>query len=467
MRKRIRLFSKVTMFTLYFLFGHLLIFAVFLFATPFMIGETDISYTIDDILSPAEKTTYAHILDDRVFSLEARVALIEAAEETAYMSSFSVSTGEAKNVVLGALHEAAERGVEVKILLDAVSRYGTVTDYNRLAAVAMHENIELRLYEPLNFLLPHTLNNRFHDKMFLVDNQFATSGGRNLADRYFLPHDDEDQGTFDRDVLIFGDPGETIPAVADMHAYFLEVFHHDFSRPLRTFTSNDEALADIRADYEAFIQARDMDDIMDKIIADAIKVDNATFVRGPIERGMKYPVVLETLAALAETEDEWFIQSPFIIFSSPMRDFLPDYQNREITILTNNTAYSPNPFARGGYLHHREDLASIATLYEFQSTASIHGKTMVFGDSISVIGAYNLDPRSTFMSTENMVVIVGEEFTEELMTVLDTYVARSLEVNPDGSYVDHEDITPIEPSWRRRMQLRFTYVVAYFFDFML
>ena len=53
-------------------------------------------------------------------------------------------------------------------------------------------------------------------------------------------------------------------------------------------------------------------------------------------------------------------------------------------------------------------------------TQSSHTKTLVIDDRLSVVGSYNLDMRSTYVDTEVMFVIHGEEFN----AVLEHYLAE-------------------------------------------
>jgi len=458
LRRRI---IKGALLALYFLCMHVLIFGVLPFSTALFIGESGLDYDVESMLSEAEETTYAGVLDERGFSFDARVALIESAESSIEISSFSASDGETLDTIAGALYHAAEDGVDIRLLFDGLAHTVTLSDYRILHTLNAHENIDIRWFEPPNPLLPYTIQNRMHDKMFIIDETYATSGGRNINDRYF--REDPDSGTFDRDVYVFGD-GAGHSTVTDMRAYFDTLFESDYTIAHPRDTVDEEILTSIEAARIAFLEEKDPEMIMKTLKADAHEVKNATFVHGPTDRGKKDPVVLKTMSALAEERDEWFAQSPYIVFSRTMRHYLPEHDDQSITLLTNNIAKNPNPWGAGAYLRHRQSLAE-HTLYEFQSPASLHAKSMTFGDDISAIGALNMDPRSAFLSTENMVVVVGEAFTEDFHSTLDYYKERSLEVDEDGSYQDGppEAYTPSIP---RMISLRMRQGIAHLFDYM-
>ena len=78
----------------------------------------------------------------------------------------------------------------MRLLLDDLNTAGLDPT---IAALDVHPNIEVRLYNPLsnagtwlNFLTDFTrVNRRMHNKSFTVDNQVSVVGGRNIGNEYF------------------------------------------------------------------------------------------------------------------------------------------------------------------------------------------------------------------------------------------------------------------------------------------
>ena len=50
---------------------------------------------------------------------------------------------------------------------------------------------------------------------------------------------------------------------------------------------------------------------------------------------------------------------------------------------------------------------------EFDGDYSTHAKTILIDDDLVVIGSFNVDLRSTYMNTEIVAVIAGEEFQDQ------------------------------------------------------
>ena len=453
-------------------FLYTFIFSVLVFNVP-LTATSDIVYDVEAMMSRDDSVagTYATVVDDNAFALNSRLAMIESAEEAIDISYYSIHDGYSRDVFFYALHEAAERGVSIRIIIDGVFYPQTFRDKDALDALTAHENVRFKLFEPYNPALPHAIQNILHDKLMIVDDVYGMTGGRNIGDRFFKEGVEGGySSTYDRDILIHSETGPH-PTVTAMRTYYDELFHHAYSEPYEPDTDNDhtEALENMQAAMHAHRteQAYTKDAVLSRIDEKKVEVENATFVHGPLNRMHKDPVVFETLCAIAENSETWFIQSPYIVFSNLMRERMPEYDSKDITVLTNNMVDNTNLFAVSGYRRYREDIAAHSTLYEYQGDMTIHGKTMTFDDDISVIGSFNLDPRSVSLSTESVIVVVSKDFQDSLNAVIDSYLQQSLAVDTEGSYIDRESVTPAELTRGRRWLLRALSALTYFFDPML
>ena len=104
-------------------------------------------------------------IDDNQDALLWRLRLIEAAQEQIILATFDFWDEEGGRDVMGALWNAAERGVEVQVLVDGLNGGGRpLSSSDLFCQLAAHENVEVRLYNPLNLLAPWKTNYRMHDK---------------------------------------------------------------------------------------------------------------------------------------------------------------------------------------------------------------------------------------------------------------------------------------------------------------
>ena len=121
------------------------------------------------------------------------------------MSTFSFQSDEAGKQVIAALQRAAERGVEVRILVDGFNSVLKMSGNPYFYALTAHENVEIRIYNRANPLIPWKGMSRMHDKYLVADEEVYILGGRNTFN-YFLG-DQDSHKNHDRDVLVYNTGG--------------------------------------------------------------------------------------------------------------------------------------------------------------------------------------------------------------------------------------------------------------------
>ena len=106
---------------------------------------------------------------------------------------------------------AADRGVQIRLLLDDLSAAGRDRVF---FALAQHDNIEVRTFnafrarrsitQALEFFVGFgRLNHRMHIKTIVADGHAGITGGRNIGDRYFGIFEEFIQS--DLDIMFAGD----------------------------------------------------------------------------------------------------------------------------------------------------------------------------------------------------------------------------------------------------------------------
>ena len=86
--------------------------------------------------------------------------------------------------MMASLLHAADRGVSVRILVDGISGFLDVKRNSWFQALASHENVSIRIYNPINLLKPWNLQARMHDKYVIVDQKMYLLGGRNTTNLF-------------------------------------------------------------------------------------------------------------------------------------------------------------------------------------------------------------------------------------------------------------------------------------------
>ncbi|OIJ17660.1 hypothetical protein BKP37_01680 [Anaerobacillus alkalilacustris] len=417
------------------------------------------------------------LVDDRYEAGIARIHMIDTAQHTLTISYYTIHPGQSSDIFFSRIISAADRGVQVRVLLDGLFHNLKGNRKEILYSLSYHPGIELKFYEPFDMFRPWTWNNRLHDKLIIADQELAMIGGRNIGDKYFAP-DGYEGASNDRDVIIINtDTANSKESVInDMKNYFEYVWNHDFSKyPLSQLTKAKEevgkkTLSDFRRYTEigGGLEYQDID-----WIERSLPTNKITFIHNPIDRLNKEPWVwYEITRLMKKAEKSIFIQSPYIIPTNKMLNHIDenDITAKEIVILTNSLAATPNKLAFSGYLRYRDTIAnSSVKLFEYQGpTESLHTKTYVFDSRISLIGSFNLDPRSTYLSTESMVVIDSEELANNLERKINNHLKYdSLKVKVDGEYYKNPMVVEEHVPFSKAIITRGLSIFMRFFEFML
>ena len=403
-----------------------------------------------------------YVLERGSDALVARAWLADNAVQSITVQYFIWSVDNIGLLAMESLLRAAERGVKVRVIVDdLLVKFPDKT----LLAMALHPNIDIRIYNPkvsvgvplqrkvLNLLSDFRgINQRMHDKTFVVDGKVAIAGGRNMATEYF----DYNHGyNFrDRDALLFGevvkpmaDSFETFWAsplsvpveqlfdgigllkkrvsvrdaevrkiYADLHAYAAS--KENFAPEVRN------AITDLPANFAAI--ARDVTWGRVDFIGDVPGKDLSPAAPGEPMR------TAEALARLVETaQRSVVIQSPYLVLSDEAFVIFQRLRERgvKVRISTNSMASTDNLPAFSGYRNQREQLLRmgleiheykpapeirsalvrrIAALKQEPPVFALHAKTLVVDSRVTYIGTFNLDPRSQNLNTEMGVVVHSE-----------------------------------------------------------
>lgn len=469
--KKKKVFRKI----LYVYLMYILVFAVLLFT----IQKPKTQNYIEHFNQTYPDTTNS----DRVLLLEGgedafdmRINLMENAKETMDIVYYTVEEGMTSSLFMGAILDAADRGVQVRLILDGVL-HGIKGELKDLKyTLSAHPNITFKVYEPLSLINVSLWNKRLHDKIMIIDGNKAIIGGRNIGDKYFVKDNSNGNYTKDRDVLIYDAIDDPNSSVKHMQYYYNKLIDYDGTSLMFSKLSKSK-LKKARLAKEKFIALYDsyIQDNLSKVdTIDLMDVtqesDNVRFIYNPIGQSKQEPWILEEILRLAKESDSILVQSPYVI---PSRRMINLYQSKDLIadkfqILTNSYASSPNVMAMSGYAHKRKDLSKLGfEIHELQSQVPIHAKSYIFDNNISVIGSYNLDARSTFINTESMVIIEGEGFTDTLQTAMNVDLENSLILDKNGKYIKNNNVKVLKMGRIKSLIIKFLSWFSLFFDGLL
>lgn len=384
-------------------------------------------------------------------SYATRWDLIDRAEKSLHMVSFSFMRDDTTRRLAGVVADKTRQGVEVKMIVDDASLYTTfsrhilrkmetagaeVLTYENPFRYARPSGVKGR---PVRRLIRNTkvaIKRRFHEKYLVVDGSEAVLGGMNWGTKYALGGTD-DKWWRDTDVHLTG------PVVADIQRRFLlDVFVYraldDAWRRWRD--RNFDPVAHIE---EARRQAEQYMIDHEATYFPALSPTGEHRIRYVGHKPWDEQFVPLTNAALllirsAERTIYWGchgVRPPRMV-----AEHLAAAAARgvEIHLITNSRRSSRSLMGRGllGWMHwecsnHFRWLTDHGIhVYEWQKPGAFHSKNMVVDDEVAVIGSYNVANGSTFHHTESAVIVYGGEFPREVRRQFSVDLASCKEVLP-------------------------------------
>lgn len=391
-----------------------------------------------ELWSQYEERLRTEAAPERVKSIESaedallyRLRLIENAKEEIVFSTFDLRADGSGQDIMAALYGAAQRGVRVRVIVDGLNGFLHLQNSGVLRALAAEENVEVRFYDPIDLLRPWKLNYRLHDKYLIADGEKYILGGRNTNDLFLGSYQEEQN--IDRDLLVVSDGGEGT-SVSQLLSYFESVWSQPENR---TITGKASSQTDALRERDAFLRsgfpeafaAVDWE-------AETTAVARVSLFSGSPLAEAKAPELWDALVRLMAQGDDVLLQTPYIICNHKMYDDLEQLAaSRQVRVLTNAVENGANPSGCSDYLREKQNILSRGLdVYEVVCGQSLHTKTILIGDDLSVVGSFNADMRSAYLDTELMLVIESEALNAALRQESETYITQSrLALHDDGT----------------------------------
>ena len=437
------------------------------------------------------------LLDSVDAAFTSRLALIDRAQRSLDLQYYAIHADASTAVLLERMRAAARRGVRVRILLDD---FNTVGEDAQVLRLAFEPGIELRLFNPVpgprGSLVSRVLGSlhdvegmqkRMHNKLFIADNAWGITGGRNLGDAYF--GGDDKSNFVDLDVLASG------RIVRDMSASFDRYWNDELAYPVQSLLEPKD-LEELRKDVpKAADPARAPAPAQNASLTPAstvlpnVTATDVVSARRPAMDLQRVPltwapsllladkpgkigpgedeanagetVVDGLLQLMRQARRELLIVSPYFVPGEAMMKEFAELRRRGIAVrvLTNSLASNDAPAAHAGYRRYRRELLAMGVeLHEMRadpasaglenggarksggsgvslgstaggsksgtSRASLHSKAVIIDRHLSVIGSMNLDLRSQRKNSEVALVIRGPALAQSCAGLIETTFAR-------------------------------------------
>jgi phosphatidylserine/phosphatidylglycerophosphate/cardiolipin synthase-like enzyme len=413
------------------------------------------------------KKSSVTLLEKGEESLLLRLHLIRSAQKSIDIQTFIWVNDEVGHLVLSELLEAAKRGVKVNIIIDQLFSMGNSWFLAEIAT--LHENLNVRMFNPL-FNEGHTspfdffsaitcclynLNRRMHNKLFLVDDKYGITGGRNYNDRYF--DWDADFNYRDRDALAVGNVAK------EMKASFLQFWNSQWVVQLENLDDialrilNDEekksqwGLSTSQKSRKVKLSVYNWNLIKKLFVDTAIQVDQIEyfsdspeklFVKSKEAKSNYKQLSLKIRDLIVSAESKLLFQTPYLVLSKKAYRALRKVHKRkphvDITVSTNSLASTDAYYVYAiSFKHKKKYLKKLnLNIFEYkqkpeyqeplfannnhteETRFGLHSKSIVIDDTISLIGSHNFDHRSDVLNTESGLIIQSQELAEKLTNII-------------------------------------------------
>lgn len=333
----------------------------------------------------------ARLLIDGPATFAAMFEDIDAAREHIHIETFILHDDEVGRRLLSRLIRARERGVRVRVLVDA---FGSFELPDARLDALREQGIEIRKFHPLDPTEDPRIwrsNNRNHRKIMVVDGRVAYTGGINFSDTYSesslsVPHAARrsDAAWRDTHVRLEG------PVVAKIQHSFVALWNKDL-----------DAREHLAGEH-LFPPLREAGDMIAGIVAssggDDREFDIYSVLTAAIEHAQERVWITQAYFA----PDEAFIGTleDAARRGVDVRMILPGVSDAPLVIHASRSSY-------GGLLD------AGVKIYE-RTSSTLHAKTVVIDGVWSTIGSANFDYRSFVHNWELNAVIIDRDFGQAM-----------------------------------------------------
>ncbi len=376
------------------------------------------------------------ILSDEYSALTVRNDLMRDAEKEILLCTYIIEGDEIGYNNLKMLAEAAQRGVQVRIILDGLGKRVP----KKMLLYMKDRGVQIKIYNKKNWKRPFMLYRRLHGKMLIVDGQYCLIGGRNLNDQYYRM---DSVGNFlDREVLIRSDK-----AVDEARSHFNEMWNHEvLCTDLKgSFDPADQEQCQLLLDSSALTVKTQMPLLRKVRRADMVNTSDAVkptanpvhFVypgftyrkNGRIRRSNRIDrrVTHALQELVAEADSTLEIESAYFMLTRSWFKCLKAAQKRgvRIRVITNSATSNDLPIIQAVYANRRGRYRRAGIqLYEYCGVRMVHLKTLTIDKEVAMIGSYNLDQTSEKRNTEVAAWVKDPFVALEQQKLFEKYLAH-------------------------------------------
>lgn len=320
----------------------------------------------------------------------AMTGAIRAARASVDLESYIFVNDHAGRIFADALIDAARRGVQVRLLVDAVGgKLGALRDEMERAGV------RVRTYRPIRLFSIYKIGKRTHRKILVVDGRVCFTGGLGIQDLW-LGNAASPKQWRDTQARVEG------PVAAQMQA----IFGEDWTYTTGEILGGDRFFPRIETAGTA--------------LAQAIKVSRGD--ASSLAKMLYYVAIQSATKSI-------HIQNAYFLPDKQVRDALVAAVRRGVDVRVMVPGKQIDlPYVRfASRLHYGELLRGGVHIYEYQPTM-MHNKTMVVDRLYTTIGSINFDARSMQKNAEESLAFYDPDVAARMEEIFDRDLKSCREV---------------------------------------
>jgi cardiolipin synthase len=336
--------------------------------------------------APVTLGNQVEVLLDAHTAYPAKLRAIADARQSIDAAYYIFRDDETGRLFRAALIAAVERGVRVRVLVDALGSFGL----GRFLRPIKRAGGEVRHFLPMSLLQGWSVNLRNHRKILVVDGETGFTGGLNIGDEYLADHGKLGRWR-DTHLVLRG------PSVAN--------------------------LAEVFADDWAFTTRGALEPVPPVPMVDGAQQMVQIVPSGPDDRGEAIFNVFFTAISTARSSID--LTTPYFIPDMAISVALKSAAMRGVRVRMIVPRRSDQPITATASRSYAEELIDVGIeIYRYEP-GMIHAKTLLVDDAFASVGTANMDVRSFRLNFEVNALIYGGSAVADLKRSFEDDLALS------------------------------------------
>jgi cardiolipin synthase len=327
------------------------------------------------------------LLTDYKGSLSRLIAEIDSARTHVHLLYYIYGDDDFGQRVTDALIRAAKRGVQCRVLLDAVGSKAALrrqAPQMRRAGIEVHAALQVKLFRRNSA----RFDLRNHRKIAVIDGAIAYTGSQNIVDGEFVPG-------FPNEELVMRVTG---PVVAQLQAVFVA------DRFFETGTTLEQA--------QAFPDLPETGHTIAQVLPS-----------GPgYQRDNGQEIMVSLLYAARERV---VLTTPYFVPDEPFFQALRSAARRGLEVHLVVSRHANQLFTQLAQRSYYDELLENGVKIHIYRPRFLHAKHLSIDGEIALIGSTNIDIRSFALNAEINLLVYDPQIMAELRELQDSYFANS------------------------------------------